>query len=74
MSNRRCSGCGKEKTDGRKYCPVCQVKISAMWAAGYLKPVPARYSPTTFRDDRGRKRIDLGSATREDDYGEESAP
>ena len=71
----KCAGCGKHKEGGKKYCPTCRDKLEEMKNAGYLKPVPMlRNTPTTFNDSRGRHALNLGSATNEDDYGEEAGP
>jgi len=73
--NRACQGCGKPKADMKNYCPECLAKLAAMKEAGYLTPVPNKAAPTTFNDQRGRRNpLHLGSATHEDDYGEESKP
>jgi len=71
---KTCPGCDTRFSERGKYCPVCAERLREMREAGYLTLTRRQDSPTTFNDQRGRKIIDLGDATSEDDYSEDSDP
>jgi hypothetical protein len=71
MANTKCTGCGKAKSDSRKYCARCRGLLDEMKESGYLTEAPRR---SVFSDQRGRKCRVVAEGPHEDDYGDESAP